>query len=94
MMVQNFYFNSSYVLMCINTWISVSGSQSRVVKCKSGRDGCRTVMQSEDGDLSWFFSLCGWFRGIGVVFFKGAAFVFEISFFLHSSMIVNLLIFN
>ncbi len=23
MMVQNFYFNSSYVLMCINTWISL-----------------------------------------------------------------------
>ncbi len=23
MMVQNFYFNSSYVLMCIKTWISL-----------------------------------------------------------------------
>ncbi|KAI2665491.1 Endoplasmin [Labeo rohita] len=32
--------------------------QRRVVKCKSGRDGCRTVMRSEDGELSWLSFLC------------------------------------
>lgn len=64
--------------------------------CKFGRDGkgCLTVMQSEDGDVNAVvFSLCGWAWGIGAVFFKALLLCLQFL-FLHSSMIVNLLIFN